>query len=29
MISDDDLEEIKKLKEKLGKAFEVKDLGPL
>ena len=29
VISEDDLEEIKKLKEKLGKAFEVKDLGPL
>ena len=29
MITGDDVEEIKKLKERLGRAFEVKDLGPL
>jgi len=29
VITGDDVEEIKKLKERLGKAFEVKDLGPL
>jgi hypothetical protein len=29
VITGDDIEEIKCLKEKLGKAFEVKDLGPL
>ena len=29
VITGDDMEEIKKLKERLGKAFEVKDLGPL
>ena len=29
VITGDDVEEIKKLMEKLGKAFEVKDLGPL
>lgn len=29
MVTDDDVEEIKYLKERLGKTFEVKDLGPL
>jgi hypothetical protein len=29
VITGDDVEEIKKLKERLGRAFEVKDLGPL
>jgi len=29
VITGDDMEEIKKLKERLGKAFEVKDFGPL
>ena len=29
VITGDDVPEIKGLKEKLGKAFEVKDLGPL
>ena len=29
VITGDDMEEIKKLMERLGKAFEVKDLGPL
>jgi len=29
VITGDDVEEIKKLMERLGKAFEVKDLGPL
>ena len=29
VITGDDVEEIRKLKERLGKAFEVKDLGPL
>ena len=29
VITGDDTEEIKKLKERLGRAFEVKDLGPL
>jgi len=29
VINGDDVEEIKKLKERLGRAFEVKDLGPL
>jgi hypothetical protein len=29
VITGDDVEEIKKLKERLGKAFEVKDLGAL
>ena len=29
VITGDDVEEIKKLKERLGRAFEVKDLEPL
>ena len=29
VITGDDVEEIKKLKERLGRTFEVKDLGPL
>ena len=29
VITGDDVDEIKKLKERLGRAFEVKDLGPL
>ena len=29
VITGDDVEEIKRLKENLGKTFEVKDLGPL
>jgi hypothetical protein len=29
VITGDDVEEIKSLKKKLGRAFEVKDLGPL
>jgi hypothetical protein len=29
VITGDDVEEIKRLKERLGRAFEVKDLGPL
>ena len=29
VITGDDVDEIKKLKESLGEAFEVKDLGPL
>jgi hypothetical protein len=29
VITGDDVEEIKSLKEKLGRTFEVKDLGPL
>jgi hypothetical protein len=29
LITRDNMEEIKKLKERLGRTFEVKDLGPL
>jgi hypothetical protein len=29
VITGDDVEEIKSLKERLGRVFEVKDLGPL
>jgi hypothetical protein len=29
VIAEDDVEEIKSMKERLGRAFEVKDLGPL
>jgi hypothetical protein len=29
VITGDDVKEIRKLKERLGRAFEVKDLGPL